>query len=168
MCSTMRDHGGVDEAGIREVFGEVFDQAVTFHGFANHMRDYDIYVQMVGDPRTGAPGEHRRLRSKHCVRAVVTSAITPRVWKESLSDALLTMHNDVAGGFVWGVRWQNLYPGMTLVPDSPEARQWSQQVGIPFHEAVIETNVHTISLLFSDLIVDPAEPGDNPYVVTAI
>lgn len=36
---------------------------------------------------------------------------------------------------------------------------------MPFHEAVIETNGHNLSLVFSNLIVDVVEPGHAPFVV---
>ena len=70
-------------------------------------------------------------------------------------------------GYVWGVKWQVLYPGMKLVPDSAEARRWSRELGLPFHEAAIETNGHNLSLVFSDLTVQAAEPGRAPFVVPA-
>ncbi len=66
---------------------------------------------------------------------------------------------------MWGVRWQNLYPGMALVPDSGEAQRWAEALGVPFHEAVIETNVHNMSLVFSDLAVDVVPTGHAPFVV---
>jgi hypothetical protein len=35
-----------------------------------------------------------------------------------------------------------LYPGMKLVPDSTDAQRWSDELGLPFYEAAIETNGH--------------------------
>ena len=32
-------------------------------------------------------------------------------------------------GYVWGVRWQELYPGMRLLQDSAEARKWEGELG---------------------------------------
>jgi hypothetical protein len=43
----------VDEHQLRQAFDEVFDQAVVSHGFADYMRDYDVYVYATADPRTG-------------------------------------------------------------------------------------------------------------------
>jgi len=68
-------------------------------------------------------------------------------------------------GHVWGVKGQNLYPGMTLVPASAETKRWADALGIPFREATIETNEHNLSLVFSDLIVDRVRPGHVPFVV---
>lgn len=56
-------------------------------------------------------------------------------------------------------------PGMKLVPHSVEARRWSRDLGLPFHEATIETNAHHISLVFSDLLVEYVGKGHVPFVV---
>ncbi len=66
---------------------------------------------------------------------------------------------------MWGVKWQVLYPGMRLVPDSAEAQRWSRELGLPFHEAAVEANGHNVSLVFSDLTVQAVRPGDAPFVV---
>lgn len=42
----------MNEAQIRQAFEDVFDQALLFHGFAAHMRDYDLYVYAKADDRT--------------------------------------------------------------------------------------------------------------------
>jgi len=68
---------------------------------------------------------------------------------------------------VWGVRWQELYPGMRLVRDSAEARRRTDELGIPFHEAVITMNAHVLTLVFSDLTVDAIDPGHTPFAVSA-
>jgi hypothetical protein len=65
----------VDEQQLRDAFDEVFDQAIVFNGFADYMRDCDIYVCATGDSRTGIAPEHLRYRFTHCVRATVTTAV---------------------------------------------------------------------------------------------
>jgi hypothetical protein len=109
---------------------------------------------------------HVRLRFTRCVRATVTTALSPRIWRESLDDRLIDF--DAArglAGHIWGVKWQNIHPGITLVTDSRDAATWSTALGIPFHEARIETNVHDLSLVFADLNVETVEPGYAPFVV---
>ncbi|OHX04168.1 hypothetical protein [Micromonospora sp. WMMB235] len=155
----------IDE--IRAAFDDVFDQALVFHGFADHMRDYDVFVYATADPRTGITPKHLRYRFKHCVRAVATSAVPPEVWTRSLDDRLVDNEQGVdLDGYVWGVKWQELYPGMKLLQDSPDAKRWSQLLDLPFHEALIEANGHNISLVFSDLVVDTIDRGYAPFVVT--
>jgi hypothetical protein len=52
--------------------------------------------------------------------------------------------------FVWGVKRHPKYPGATLLPQSDAARRWSHSLGIVFHNALIETNAHRLTLLSSD------------------
>lgn len=152
---------------IQAAFDDVFDQALVFHGYADYMRDYDLYVYTTADPRTGIAPQHLRYRFTHCVRAFATSALPPETWKRSLDDRLVDPEQSAdLDGYVWGVKWQALYPGMALVADSAEARQWSHDLGLPFHEATIGTNGHHISLVFADLTVDLLAPGDTPFTVT--
>jgi hypothetical protein len=102
-----------------------------------------------------------------CVRAVVTSAVSPEIWKRSLDERLVNYDQGHGlDGYVWGVRWQMLFPGMKLMPTSLDAKQWSRDVDLPFHEAVIETNGHNIFLVFSDLAVDTIDIGHAPFVVS--
>lgn len=156
----------MDVHQIAEAFDEVFDQALVFHGFTDYMRDYDVFVYATADRRTGIKPEYLRYRFTYCVRASVTSAVTAEVWSRSLDDELIDFEQGrELDGYVWGVRWQMLYPGMRLLPAAAETDSWSAQVGIPFHEAVIETNGHTISLVFSDLDVTRLESGHTPFTV---
>jgi hypothetical protein len=156
----------VDEAGIQTAFDDVFDQAIVFHGFADHLRDYDVFIYATADPRTGIAPQHLRYRFTYCVRATAVSAVPPQVWRESLDDRLTDYDQGRdLDGYVWGVKWQNLYPGMRLVTESADADHWSRSIGIPFHEAAIETNGHNLSLVFADLIVDIIGKGHSPFVV---
>lgn len=151
---------------IQEAFDGAFDQAVLFHGFADYMRDYDVFVCADADPRTGIRPEYLRYRFTHCVRAAVSSTLPPATWKQSVDERLTGYgQGKDLDGYVWGVRWQELYPGMKLVPDSAEARRWTGDVGIPFREAVITMNAHVLSLVFSDLVVDTVNPGHVPFAV---
>jgi hypothetical protein len=156
----------VDKAGIQEAFDEVFDQAVVFHGFTDYMRDYDVFIYVTAGPGTGIAPEHRRYRFKYCVRALVTSALSAQLWSRSLDERLVDHNQGVdRNGYVWGVKWQNLYPGMRLVEESADAQRWSRDLDLSFHEATIETNGHDISLVFADLMVDVVDTGCAPFVV---
>ena len=172
----MRDHAEVDTAGIQAAFDHVFDQAVVFHGFADYMRDYDVFIYVGADPRTGIRPEHRRYRFTYCVRATVATAIGLAGWRVSLDERLVDYEQylqgreqgrDLDDGFVWGVKCGELYPeGMQLVTDSAEAARWSRELGLPFHEAVIQTNAHHLSLVFSDLVLQTVDAGYAPFVVS--
>jgi hypothetical protein len=162
----VRDHPRVDAPEIQAAFDNVFDQAVVFHGFADYMRDYDVFIYAAADPRAGAGPRHLRYRFRHCVRATVTTALSPEIWKRSLDERLVDYEpGRELDGHVWGVRWQALYPGMKLAADSADAARWSRELGngMTFHEVDIQTNVQNISLVFSDLTVNVVETGYTPF-----
>ncbi len=149
---------------IRRAFDDIFDQALLFHGFTDYMRDYDVFVYATADPMTGIPPDYLRYRFKHCVRATTTSTLTPQTWTRSLDDRLVHVEQSPElDGYVWGVRWQVLYPGAELLPGTEETEAWSTRLGIPFHEAVIKANGHNLSIVFSDLSVDRVKPGYSPF-----
>lgn len=153
-------------AEISAAFEEVFDQAVVFHGFTDFMRDYDVIIYATADSRTGIPPEHVRYRFTKCVQANAVTAVRPDVWAQSLDDLLTDYSTGVEmDGYVWGVKWQALYPGMKLIEDSAVATKWSGALGIPFHEARIETNGHNLSLVFSELDVVPLDQGWSPFTI---
>src|SRR5262249_23945219 len=127
---------------------------------------YEIFIYATADPRTGIRPEHLRYRFTHCVRATATTALAPEIWKRSLDERLVDYEQGRdLDGYVWGVKWQALYPGINLLPDSADAERWSRALGLPFHEAVIETNGHNLSLVFSDLAVQTVSPGHAPFVL---
>jgi hypothetical protein len=68
-------------------------------------------------------------------------------------------------GYLWGVNWHVLYPGIQLLDSSPSAEHWSAELGMTFYEATVETNAHNAALVFSDLAVDTVPPGHAPFVV---
>lgn len=157
----------MDRQELQKAFNDVFDQSILFHGFADYMRDYDVFIYATADPRTGIiRPSHLRYRFTHCVRAIVTSAVPPEIWKVSLDERLTDYEQGLdLDGYIWGVKWQVLYPGITLIQDSADAERWSRDLALPFYEAAIETNGHNVSLVFSDLRVDSVEPGHAPFLV---
>ena len=56
----MRDHLDLDTGQIQAAFDDVFDQAMMFHGFADYMRDHEVFIYATADPRTGTRPEHLR------------------------------------------------------------------------------------------------------------
>jgi hypothetical protein len=159
--------GAASREIIKSGLEQVFDQALVFHGFADFTRDYDVYVHCTAHPRAGIEPETLRLRFKHGVRADVTTAIPHGTWAQSLDERLIDYEQGVhLEGYVWGVKWQCLYPGGKLVTDSTEAVVWTEKIGIQFHEVLIETNSQTIRLVFSGLVVATAAPGETPFIVS--
>ncbi len=158
----------MNDEEIATAFQDVFDQALLFHGFAEHMRDYDLYIYATADPSTGIKPEHLRYRFSCCVVANVTTAVRDDVWPNSTDERLIDYERairDELDGYVWGVNWQMLYPGIALVPESRMAADWSNRLGIDLREAVIEGNGHRMQLIFRDLSVSTATAGSHPFEV---
>ena len=96
----------VNEHQIRQAFDDVLDQALVFHGFADYVRDYELYIYATADPRTGIEPEHLRYRFTHCVRATVSTAVRRDVWFYSQDDDLIDYETWIRSGereaYVWG------------------------------------------------------------------
>ncbi|TWD56358.1 hypothetical protein FB478_101504 [Arthrobacter sp. AG367] len=164
----MGENVSVNSHELSAAFEEVFDHGIVFHGFAEYMRDYDVFIHVTADPRTGIKPEYLRYRFTHCVRANVKTAVSQETWAGSLDERLLDYNAAIESGvdgYVWGVNYHDLYPGMSLVEESAEAVEWAERLGIPFYEVQIETNGHYIELVFSDLVVTKVGAGFAPFVI---
>lgn len=97
--------------------------------------------------------------------AEARTELTPEIWRRSLDDRLLD-HDAAADldGYVWGVKWQEFYPGARLVPDSERAAEWSTSLGIAMNHVEIETNGHHLTLVFHDLVVEDLPVGFAPFI----
>jgi len=158
----------MNQEEMLEAFTTAFDEALVFHGFTDYMRDYEMIVQLGADPQTGIPTEYVRYIFVNCVQADVSTALEPSIWAKSLDDRLIDYASGVdLDGYVWGVKWQLLYPGFELVADSQVAARWATELGIPFHEVRVETNGHNLTLVYSDLRVEPAPHDYVPFRVGA-
>jgi hypothetical protein len=156
-------------AEIEAHLEELFDCALTYHGYTKYLRDYEMIVFQSVDPnnKSGLAPRHLRFVFRICPEVNVVSVVRPDVWSRSLDDSLVHEHNVTmkSTGYVWGVNCQILYPGATLVADSPRADVWSEKIGIPFYEVRIAGNAQEIDLIFSELVVDEVEAGYSPYQI---
>ena len=168
MAGGGRDTHAVDAGSIQSALDDVFDQAVVYHAFTDYMRDYEVIVLEVSDPRTGMPSmRYLRYLFRYCVEAQAVTAVRSDTWRVSLDDRLLNFSTvgDIAG-YVWAVRYQGLYPGAKVVADSSLAAKWKKAIGIAFHEVRFETNGHNLSLVFHDLDVAEIDRGYAPFTAT--
>jgi hypothetical protein len=114
----------MDPAKLRLALDDIFDQALLHHGFVAHTRDYEVIVHATADPATGIEPTELRDLFRYCVQANCTTTVPATIWRDSLDDRLITYETGVdLDGYVWGVNWQDLYPGAGLLTDSPTARQ---------------------------------------------
>jgi len=83
------------------------------------------------------------------VKDLLTDEAGIRAAFDEVFDQAIVFHGfaDYMRGYVWGVKWQNLYPGMKLVSESHDAERWSRSLGVPFYEAAVETNGHNLQLV---------------------
>ncbi|MEV6838537.1 hypothetical protein AB0N17_29180 [Streptomyces sp. NPDC051133] len=142
------------------------DRAVVHHGYTTYMRDYEMFVYMTADPRTGVPPAYVRYLFRHCVRAHCETTVAPDTWRVSLDDRLLDHEtaNDLdLDGYVWGVNCHAAWEA-ELLPESEEARRWARDLGVDFHEVRVESNAQSLTLLFSELEVSEVPVGYAPFV----
>jgi len=134
------------------------DVGILHHGFAPHMRDYDVVFEAVWGVKVwgDAKGTYR-LRLTHCPEATTTTLVGDEGWKQSWSDVFIDYSQWVTAGepagFVWGVCWSTAYPGLRYIDDSPRAGHWSERLGKPMHEVSIATEAFDIRLVFHDFTV---------------
>lgn len=151
---------------MRTAVDDAFDMALLHHGYTDYIRDYELIIQFTADPSTGIETSTKRYLFTHCVSANARTSVPPSTWAYSLDERLIEEQlADDVDGYVWGVRWQVLYPGIEIIAGSESAHAWEASVGVPFFEAVIESNGHTLNLIFSDLRVEEVCPGYAPFVL---
>lgn len=155
----------MDAALLEQLLDDAFDTAVVHHGYTSYMRDYEVIVYATADPRTGIEPTHMRYLFRYCVEARCETTVRPDTWRISLDERLIDHETGVdLDGYVWGVKWHCLYPGATILPESETTRRWAQAVGIDFHEVCLETNAHSLTLVFSDLQVSKVAAGYAPFI----
>jgi hypothetical protein len=117
------------------------------------MRDYELILYNAIGP--AEPGLYSYL-FKYCVEAHTVTSLTPESYRRSLDKRLIdwdrAYEDDSLDGYVWGTNCSTLYQ-WALIPESEKARWWREQIGLDFHEVVIESNGYTINLIFSELVV---------------
>ncbi|GAA0612019.1 hypothetical protein [Streptomyces crystallinus] len=155
----------MDTAVLEQLLDETFDHAVVHHGYTNYMRDYEVVVYMTADPSTGVKPSYLRYLFRYCVEARCETSLPAMTWQRSLDDRLTDHESGVdLDGFVWGVKWHPMYPGAKLLPPTDAALRWSHALGIDFHDVLLETNAHRLTLLFSELQVTEVPVGYTPFV----
>jgi hypothetical protein len=157
----------VDIAQLQRTLDDVYDHALIHHGFTPYMRDYELIVSVTADPVTGIPPAYLRYLFRFCVEATTRSTLTRETWQRSQDERLIDYETGVdLDAFVWGVDWQPLDPGFSIVPDSARAQMWSATLGTDFHEVHMESNAHDLTLVFADLTVAEVDVGYAPFVIT--
>jgi hypothetical protein len=134
------------------------DVGILRHGFAAHMRDYDVLFEALwGREKWADQKGTYLLRFTHCPEVVLTTAVSPATWKQSWSDDFIEYDRWLAAGepkgFVWGVNWSTAYPGLSYVDASARAQEWADRLGQSMHEVRIETEAFRLGIVFHDFTV---------------
>lgn len=151
----------------------IIDSAITSHGYAPHLRDYDVVVSVPAAlppevPNGATIGGYTmgvyRYRFTHCPEAHVVSSVEDDVWQRSWDDVFIDWEAwEAAGhpqGFVWGKNYGDAYPGISYVAESPLASLWAKRLGHEMHEVMIETNTFDLHLVCHNLHVHKLAVGD--------
>lgn len=139
-------------------YGDFIDVGILSHGFAPHLRDYDVMFEALwGEKKWGDAKGTYRLRFSHCPEATILTRVPDAGWKRAREDVFIDYGQWVAAGepdgFVWGVCWSMAYPGLNYIDDSLRARQWSERLERPMHEVTIETEAFQLRLVFHEFTV---------------
>ena len=141
-----------------EEYGGFLDVGILQHGFAPHMRDYDVVFEALwGKAEWGDAKGAYRLRFTHCPEVSARTTVADAAWREAWSDVFIDFARwEAAGepdGLVWGTRWSTAYPGLDSIEESPRAREWSERLGQPMHEVTITTEIFELRIVFHDFTV---------------
>jgi hypothetical protein len=141
---------------------DVFDNALIFHSYKNYMRDYELIVEVHIGP--ALQGTYSYL-FRYCVETDIRTSLNPNTYRESLDDRLIDYETGKdLDGYVWGVKWSQMYPGWKRNAASQRAAAWSEQVGLEFHEVVVETNAFLITLVFASLHIEQVSDRIDPGI----
>jgi hypothetical protein len=158
-------------AGVKDRIGQddlVFDSAVVAHGFAPHLRDYEITVEVPAAKPDGSGESYIEgryvYRFTHCVEAHCTTAVSDETWslswRDEFTDYARWKEAGAPEGYVWGTCFSDAYPGLSYVDGSTSAADWSRRLTQEMHEVALETNAFTLRLVFHDFVVEQVAVGD--------
>jgi hypothetical protein len=71
-------------------------------------------------------------------------------WADEFTDYAMWKASGEPEGYVFGTEWSLAYPGIIILPASPEAMRWSELLNRPMYSASLETDLFCISLVFSE------------------
>jgi len=163
--SSLRDRIDSDEL--------FFDSVIITHGYARHLRDYDVVIEVpaalppevpVGDSSGSYIKGEYRYRFSHCPEAHVRSSVDDEGWRCSWDDVFIDYRAwEAAGkpaGLVWGINHADAYPGLSYIANSELAASWAELFGHEMHEVAVETNRFVLRLVCHDLQVEQLAVGD--------
>jgi len=129
-----------------------YDQAITRHGILDYIRDYEVTAYLCGD----SYDLELQYVFKGCIKVDYKSKVDPKYF--SMDDRLLALSRQgepgYPEGFVWGVKYADVYPGWTLEEDTSELRILNKLYEMKFHRIIFNTNAYDLSIIFHDVEVN--------------
>ena len=129
-----------------------YDFGVLEHGFAPHGRDYRFLIE---DSLCRTPGTYELIFT-HVVDLRYETRVNEKTWRISWADEFTDYATWKASGepdgYVFGTGWSLAYPGLTALPESAEAQDWSSRLERPMYAASVETDRFLITLIFSGIL----------------
>ena len=152
-------------------YGNFLDVGILPHGFAAHMRDYDVLFEALWGREKWADAKgNYLLRFTHCPKAEATTKVSDANWQQAWADVFIDYAKWAEAGepegFVWGACWSTAYPGLTYIDDSPRADYWSTRLGRPMHEISLETEDFELRVVFHDFTV--TKLSDDVHVLDKV
>lgn len=147
---------------------DLIDTGLIHFSHTDYLRDFQMFFYFSTYDSRVRPHFVMKYRFVNCVAVDIATSLSPETWLGSLSDNLIGDLDDVVHpveGWVWATRFANMYPGGTLLDTSVEADRWSKAAGIKFYEALFEADPIRVRLVFSDLVIEKAIPGESPFTV---
>jgi len=131
---------------------DLSDQAIIRHGMLDHIRDYELIGQVNGQ----LVEQEVRFVFKASIKVEFQNIVEPRHYL--LDDRLLDMsrqhESDYPSGFVWGVNYATVYSGWSLIENTLELSELSQQYGFKLYRIEFQTNAYKLGLIFHDVKVE--------------
>ena len=141
------------------------DTAILSHGFMPYKRDYYFHMETLW--KKPLAGQYLVL-FRHCYEFNYKTFTGAETLLQSWNDVFINFEEyEKAGGpegYVWGSNHIGVYPGFTLVENSPKARDWSEKLGKPMKELELEAEIFKMNFIFYDWTIEKL--NDNTTLIS--
>ena len=143
----MSDNNNIELSHI--TLDDFIDTAILSHGFMPYKRDYYFHIETLWrDPLAG----QYLVLFRHCYEFNYRTSTGAETLLQSWDDLFIDFDKyEKAGGpegYVWGSNHIGVYPGFTLVDNSPKANDWSEKLGKPMQEVQLEAEIFNMNFIF--------------------
>ena len=127
------------------------DFAILDHRFAQHGRDYLVFIETSTGPDKG---QHEIIFS-HCVRADYETRVMDVSWPPSWGNEFIDYREWIRAGkpdgYVWGTNCCFPHPRFEAIRDSALAAEWTRRLGKEMYEISLQTDMFFLRLIFHSI-----------------